>query len=79
MSFWIGLWMLWQERVTTEEVQAMGRVAWVGGRSAGCLGDRARGKSTMIGGTERMVGNGEVRVMGWGSRGSSAGHEAGRL
>ena len=60
MSFWIGLWMLWRERETIEEVQAMGRVASVGGRSAGCSGDRVRGKSIVIGGTERVVSNGEV-------------------
>ena len=50
MSFWIGLWMLWQELVTTEEVRVVGRVAQAGGKSIGCSGDPIRGRSVMIGG-----------------------------
>ena len=52
--------MLWQERVTTEEVQAVGLVAWAGGRSVGGSGAWARGRSDVIGRPERVVGNGEV-------------------
>ena len=41
MSFWIGLWMLWREQVTIREVQAVGRVARAGVKSAGGSGARA--------------------------------------
>ena len=34
VSFWIGLWMLWQERVTAGEVRAVGWVAQAEGRLA---------------------------------------------
>ena len=34
LCFWIGLWILWRERVTTGVVRAVGRVARVGGWSA---------------------------------------------
>ena len=51
-----------------ERVVGIGEV----GRSVGCSGDQARYRSIVIGGPKRVVGNGEVRVVGWGSGGSSA-------
>ena len=64
--------MLWRERATTGEVQAVGQVARIGGRSVGCSGDRARVRLAMIRGPERVVDSGEVRVVGWSNGGLGA-------